>query len=141
MGKDDMAANNDEVEMAELEGVEFIHYAQTIRIMEDSVRCVRVNRVESEDGSVKHMEDLTDMFDVPAESVIIAIGQGPGADMNVAGVEHTQRGLLKVNEWGETDTPGVFAAGDIVTGPKTVVEAVAFTKRVFEKMEEYLKNA
>lgn len=141
MGKDDMAANNDEVEMAELEGVEFIHYAQTIRIMEDSVRCVRVNRVESEDGSVKHMEDLTDMFDVPAESVIIAIGQGPGADMNAAGVEHTQRGLLKVNEWGETDTPGVFAAGDIVTGPKTVVEAVAFTKRVFEKMEEYLKNA
>ncbi len=140
-GKDDMSANNDEIEMAILEGIEFTHYAQTIRILEDSVRCVRVQRIENEDGSVSFEEDYSDIFDVHADTVIIAIGQGPGADMNAAGVEHTQRGLLKVNEWGETDTPGVFAAGDIVSGPKTVIEAVAFTKRVFERMEDYLKKA
>jgi len=41
----------------------------------------------------------------------------------------------------ETNTPGVFAAGDIVSGPRTVVDAVAFTKKVFRRMEEYLGMA
>ena len=141
MGEDDMTANSDEIEMAQIDGVEFVHYAQTVRIMENAVRCVRVNRVENEDGSVSFEEDYSDTFDVPADSVIIAIGQGPGADTRAAGVRLTQRGLLDVNEWGETDTPGVFAAGDIVSGPRTVVEAVAFTKKVFQRMQEYLGMA
>ena len=138
MGENDMTANSDEIEMAQIDGVEFIHYAQAIRILENAVRCVQVNRVENEDGSVSFEEDYSHVFDVPADSVIIAIGQGPGADMKAAGVKLTQRGLLDVNEWGETNTPGVFAAGDIVSGPRTVVEAVAFTKKVFRRMEEYL---
>ncbi|MBQ6520721.1 MAG: FAD-dependent oxidoreductase [Anaerolineaceae bacterium] len=137
-GENDMSANQDEIEMAEIDGVEFIHYAQAVRILENAVRCVRVKRIENEDGSISFEEDYTEVFDVPADSVIIAIGQGPGADMQAAGVKLTQRGLLEVNEWGETDTPGVFAAGDIVSGPRTVVEAVAFTKKVFGRMEEYL---
>ena len=139
MGEENVTANHEEVEMAQIEGVEFIHYAQAVRIMENAVRCVRVNRIEHEDGSVSFEEDYSDVFDVPTDSVIIAIGQGPGADMKAAGVKLTQRGLFDVNENGETNTPGVFAAGDIVSGPKTVIEAVAFTKRVFAKMEEYLK--
>jgi len=141
MGENDMTANSDEIEMAQIDGVEFIHYAQAVRILEDAVRCVQVNRVENEDGSVSFEEDYSHTFDVPADSVIIAIGQGPGADMMAAGVRLTQRGLLDVNEWGETNTPGVFAAGDIVSGPRTVVEAVAFTKKVFRRMEEYLGMA
>ncbi len=139
MGEEDMTANRDEIEMAEIDGVEFIHYAQAVRIQEDSVRCVRVRRIENEDGSVSFEEDYTETFDVPADAVILAIGQGPGADLHTGSIQLTQRGLLEVNEWGETSTPGVFAAGDIVTGPKTVVEAVAFTKKVFTRMEEYLQ--
>lgn len=140
MGEEDMTANRDEVEMAELDGVEFVHYAQAVRIMDDGVRCVRVNRIENEDGTASFEEDYTETFDVPADSVILAIGQGPGADMNTGSIKLTQRGFLEVNEWGETNMPGVFAAGDIVSGPKTVVEAVAFAKKVFPHMEAYLKE-
>ena len=138
MGPDEMTANREETEMAEIEGVKFVHYAQAVRILENAVRCVRVNRITDEDGSVRFEEDFSEVFDIPADSVIIAIGQGPGADMNIAGMQLTQKGLLDVNEWGETNMPGVFAAGDIVSGPRTVIEAVAFTKKVLQRMEEYI---
>ena len=141
MGREEMSANHDEVEMAEIDGVEFVHYAQAVRITENAVKCVRVNRIAGEDGSVRFEEDYGNVFDVPADSVIIAIGQGPSADTRTAGVKLTQRGLFAVNEWGETDQKGVFAAGDIASGPKTVVEAVAFTKKVFAKMQEYLTDS
>jgi glutamate synthase (NADPH/NADH) small chain len=39
-----------------------------------------------------------------------------------------------------TNIPGVFAAGDVVSGPKTVVEAVAHTKKVAENIMEYCYN-
>ena len=139
-GPEDMTANKDEVEMAELDGVQFIHYAQTIRILDDSVRCVRVVKTEKEDGTVEYEENYDEVFDIPADSVILAIGQGPGADLKLGTLQLTQKGFLDVNERGETNTPGVFAAGDIVSGPRTVVEAVAFTKKVFNTMEEYLNE-
>jgi glutamate synthase (NADPH/NADH) small chain len=91
-----------------------------------------------DDGSVSFEEDFNETFDIPADSVIVAIGQGPNADIRTTGIKLTQRGLFEVNEWGETDIPGVFAAGDIVSGPKTVVEAIAFTKKVFTRMEQFL---
>ena len=139
-GEAEMTANKEEIEMAEIDGVQFMHHVQAVRIMDDCVRCVKVDRIEQEDGTVTFEENYGETFDVPADSVILAIGQGPGADLNAGSIKVTQRGLLEVNEFGETSTPGVFAAGDIVTGPKTVVEAVAFTKKVFARMEEYLKQ-
>ena len=139
-GEAEMTANKEEIEMAEIDGVQFMHHVQAVRIMDDCVRCVKVDRIEQEDGTVTFEENYDETFDVPADSVILAIGQGPGADLNAGSIKVTQRGLLEVNEFGETSTPGVFAAGDIVTGPKTVVEAVAFTKKVFARMEEYLKQ-
>ena len=44
------------------------------------------------------------------------------------------------HENGMTNIPGVFAAGDVVSGPKTVVEAVAHTKKVAEHMVSYCYN-
>ncbi|MBO7728619.1 MAG: NAD(P)-dependent oxidoreductase [Oscillospiraceae bacterium] len=139
-GAEEMPANHEEIELAELDGVEFMHYAQAVRILDDAVRCVRVNRVELEDGNVVYEEDFADTFDVPIDSVILAIGQGPGADVNSSVLEVTKKGLIIVDEWGETNLNGVFAAGDIVTGPRTVVEAIASTKKAFQRMDEYLQQ-
>ena len=54
-----------------------------------------------------------------------------------AQITTTLRGLLAVDENGMTNIPGVFAAGDVVSGPKTVVEAVAHSKKVAEQMAKY----
>ena len=48
-------------------------------------------------------------------------------------------GLLIADEDGRTSRPGVFAAGDIAHGARTVVEAVANGKRVAETMHAYMQ--
>ena len=139
-GEAEVTANREEIEMAEIDGVQFMYHVQAVRILDDCVRCAKVDRIEHEDGSVTFEENYEETIDVPADSVILAIGQGPGSEVYSDTISVTQKGLLAVNEFGETNMPGVFAAGDIVTGPKTVVDAVAFTKKVFFRMEEYLKQ-
>ena len=46
--------------------------------------------------------------------------------------------MLKVDAEGRTTVPGVFAAGDVVHGGRTVVEAVAGAKITAQVMEEYM---
>ena len=45
-----------------------------------------------------------------------------------------------MDEDGHTSRPGVFAAGDAASGARTVVEAVANSKRVAESMHEYMQS-
>jgi glutamate synthase (NADPH/NADH) small chain len=137
-GAEEIRANKSEVEMAIIDGVKMLHHCQAVRIMNGAVKCVKVDKMIAEDGSECLKEDFQASFELPADSVIIAIGQGPGADVvSVGNAKVTQRGLLQVDEFGRTSQEGVFAAGDIVTGPKTVIEAVAFAKKASEKIEEY----
>ncbi|MCW4011116.1 MAG: NAD(P)-dependent oxidoreductase [Candidatus Bathyarchaeota archaeon] len=138
---EEISADKAEVEMATIDGVKMLHDCQAVRITEDSVKCVKIDKTIAEDGSVNYKEDFQSSFEVPTDSVIIAIGQGPGADVvSVGSAKVTQRGLLQVDEFGRTSQKGVFAAGDVVTGPKTVIEAVAFAKKASEKIEEYCNN-
>jgi len=138
MGPDKVTADKQEEEMALMDGAVFYHNTQIVRIMDDCVRCVEVAEKVQEDGSIYYEEDFTKTFDLPADSVILAIGQGPGSDLRYGNMKFTARGLFEVNEDGETATPGVFAGGDSVTGPRTVVQAVASTMTASRKMIEYL---
>jgi glutamate synthase (NADPH/NADH) small chain len=138
---EDVKADKAEVEMAMIDGVKMLNLCQVVRITEDFVKCVKVEKIVAEDGSVSFVEDFQSSFDVPADSVILAIGQGPGSDVvSVGTAKVTERGLLQVDEFGRTSEKGVFAAGDIVTGPRTVIEAVAFAKKAAAKIEEYCNN-
>ncbi len=141
MGPDEVAAYQDEVELALIDGVRFLHYSKTIRITDHSVKWVGVQRVEGEDGSVTFEDDFTTSGDVQADAVIIAVGQGPAADVPDAGLKMTQGGLLEADDDGRTSRPRVFAAGDIVTGPRTVVEAVAHAKRAVETLDAVCRTA
>lgn len=140
MGPEEVAAYQDEVELALIDGVEFLHYSKTIRITDHSVKWVRVERVESEDGRVTFEDDFSVSGDVEADAVIIAVGQGPAADVPEAGLKFTRAGLIETDEAGRTSRPRVFAAGDIVTGPRTVVEAVAHAKLAVDSLDERIRG-
>lgn len=136
----DMTGNIHEINDAVREGVHFVHLLQPVKISEDYIQCVEVTPLEGEQG-LTYEEDFTKLVKLDADMVIIAIGQGPqGAVVSESTVKKTTRGLLDVDENGMTNTNGVFAAGDIVTGPKTVVEAVAFSKKVVEEIKQYIFN-
>jgi NADPH-dependent glutamate synthase beta subunit-like oxidoreductase len=66
-------------------------------------------------------------FELEADLIISAIGQVPNQSFELDLME--AGGRFKVDKDGRTSMPNVFAAGDFVTGSKTVVEAVAAGKR------------
>jgi len=132
-----MTGNKHEIAEAVDEGMQFVHLLQAVKLEEDGVKCVAVTAEKTESGTV-YEEDFTRVRKIPADSIIVAIGQGPqGAVMADSNVSKTQRGLVEADENGHTSSRGVFAAGDIVTGPKTVVEAVAFARKVADEIEKY----
>ena len=135
---EDVTATKLEFSEALEEGVEFVHQISVLRITENGVIAVDVDVTEDENGNIIYEENMLSRHDIEADSVILAIGQGPASTLSdKAQIATTLRGLFAVDENGMTNIPGVFAAGDVVSGPKTVVEAVAHTKRVAEQMTKY----
>ena len=134
----DVTATREEFGLALEEGVEFRHLMSALRITDEGVICVEVDVTEDENGAVCFEENMRSHRLIEADSVILAIGQGPkSAPSGKEQIATTLRGLFVVDENGMTNIPGVFAAGDVVSGPKTVVEAVAYTKKVAENIERY----
>lgn len=138
-GFEEMTATKQEIKEAKEDGVGFILYKAPVEILEDGVIFKNINKEVSEDGSVifKDVEDSEEIIE--CDSVIIAISQSPKNNIvnNTKNLETTKNGLLAVDEVGHTTRKGVFASGDVVTGAKTVVEAVANAKIVAEAMDSY----
>ncbi len=141
-GKDEVTANKDELDLAEVDGIKMNYYLNTIKIESDGIIVEPVLKQENEDGTITYVNDTEHPFKFPATSIIIAIGQGPQSNIvkTTKQIDTNQKGLIQTKGNGETTRPGVFAAGDVVSGPKTVVEAVAFTKIVADEIEAYCKN-
>lgn len=126
-GMDDIPASHHEVECAKIDGVKFELYKQPVEINKQGVL------YSSTDGS--NEEGLME-----ADSILIAISQSPKDNIvqTARQIEVDGKGLVITDESGRTTMEGVFASGDVVTGARTVVEAVAFSKRVATAIEEYI---
>ena len=133
-----ITASDYEFSYAKLEGVEFEYNKKPIEITDDGV--IFRDLIEGEDGSLTEVEGSDKLY--PMDSTVISISQGP---MNVivnttTGLKANKRGLLVADDCGRTSRPGIFASGDVVQGARTVVEAVAYSKRVAEAMHEYIQS-
>jgi glutamate synthase (NADPH/NADH) small chain len=129
-GMDDMPAEKHEVNCAKIDGVRFELYKEPVELCSSGVK------YRSTDGSGESGFE-------EADSILISISQAP-RDLivqNNKGIAVQDNGLVVTDESGRTTRDGVFASGDVVTGARTVVEAVAFSKRVANAMEEYFAKA
>ena len=129
-GEEDMPAEKIEIDHAKIDGVKFKLHRLPLELTEKGIRYMttdqEVNRESFEE----------------ADSILIAISQ-TARDLivkNNTGLSLGANGLLQSDENGITTRRGVFASGDVVTGARTVVEAVAFSKRVAVSIEEFISK-
>lgn len=141
-GKDEVTALKEELEFALIDGAKMNYYLNTVEIKRDGIIVEPVIKRELEDGSIEYINDSENKYKISASSVIIAIGQGAQSNIvkSTKEIEIDKRGLIQTNQSGATTRPGVYAAGDVVYGAKTVVEAVSATKLVAQEIDEYIKN-
>ncbi|AFA38876.1 NADPH-dependent glutamate synthase beta chain-related oxidoreductase [Pyrobaculum oguniense TE7] len=79
-------------------------------------------------------------FEEEFDTALIAAGEIPTPPGNCAGIEFNPDGTIKVNEKMMTTRKGVFAAGDVVTGPSLIGKALGSGMRAAQFVDEYLKS-
>lgn len=133
-----VSASSDEMSYAQLEGVEF-RFGKAISYFTEAGPVFKTAMFDAEDHVVGYEDELDQ---VHADSTIISISQGPKNRLvtTTDGLQATDKGLLVVDEGYRTTVPGVFAAGDVVTGSKTVVHAVEAAKEAAASMLGYLEE-
>ena len=78
-------------------------------------------------------------IDLECDSVLIAIGRGPNTYLQKsAGIQTGSKGAINIDDHCMTSLPGVFAAGDVVTGESLVVKAMARGREAAQRIHEYL---
>ena len=131
------AASVRELEYAVADGVEMHYGARPVEITDEGV--VYQQATFDENNEVTGLSEPK-LF--RADSVVIAASQGPKDKIvnTTTGLAVTDRGLLAADEEGRTSRPGIFGSGDVVSGARTVVEAVRHSKDVARAMDEYLQT-
>jgi len=143
--KADMPAMKEEVEDAVAEGCSIYELASPNSIETDEDGNVTALWVQPQivgrisDGRPKTSDAKENPVRIPADMIVIAIGQGiETRDFEKDGIP-VRRGLI--DAWSTADVkdiPGVFAGGDCISGPATVIQAIAAGKVAAANIDNYL---
>jgi NADH-quinone oxidoreductase subunit F len=147
--RDEMPANDEEIEEAEHEKIKLLYLIAPTRVITENgkVKSLECQRMELGDfdasGRRRPVPVKGSEFLLDADTVIPAIGYLP--DLSCLpqndGFKPTRWGTLSVDPVTlATHIPGVFAGGDCVIGPSTVVEAMASGYRAATSIDRYLKE-
>ena len=127
----DIPAIHEEVEEANREGIEIYFQVSPLRIIGKDGKAIGLEftRTGSKKGST---------FVVFADTIIAAIGQRVDRKA-LKGLDLNRDGTVQADpETGETSMKGVFAGGDVVTGPGWVIDAIAAGKKGADSIYRYL---
>jgi NADPH-dependent glutamate synthase beta subunit-like oxidoreductase len=140
----EMPAIPEEVEEAIREGVHIHLLTAPVRMIGRSgklvgMECIRMRLGEPDErGRRKPIPIQGSNFKVNAETIISAIGQRVDQD-HLKGLEKNPDGTIRVDpETGETNLKGIFAGGDMVTGPGWAIDAIAAGKRGAQSIHQFL---
>ena len=131
-------ASAEEIAYAKVDGAVLSFGMQPVEITDDGPVFQKV--LFDEEGNRTGVDETP--IQVHADSTIVSVSQGPKDKLvnTTEGLKASANGLLVTNQFGETTHPGIFAAGDVVLGAKTVVEATAYAKVVVDAMDQYMQG-
>ena len=138
----------EEIEAAIREGVELETLVSPIKIHAREGRLTGIECVRNRLGEVDATGRRTPVpipgseFSVDLDTLIVAIGERPSSRALASmGLELDKGGRVKADrKILETSIKGVFAGGDLVTGPNTVIDAVASGKKAALVIDRYLSG-
>ena len=156
---EELPARKEEVEHAMEEGIEFLLLNNPVEILGfenpdnprdpkngfvTAMRCIKMELGEpDEQGRRRPIPIEGSEFELPVDTVIIAIGTSPNPliKSTTSGLEVNRRGGIVVREeTGATSRTGVYAGGDAVTGAATVISAMGAGKLAAKSIDEYLSK-
>lgn len=144
----EMPAIKSEIEEALAEGIDIQFLAAPVNVLSrhgklEAVECIRMELGEmDQSGRRRPVPVEGSEFRVKADTLILAISQEPDvAVLSGNGLKISQWNTLDVNpETLSTNIEGIFAGGDVVTGPNTVTEAMAHGKTAALMIDKYIKG-
>ena len=150
--QNEMPAYEEEIEGALQEGVKLITLVTPKRIVSTKgrvagIECLR-NKLGEPDGSGRRRPIPVEgsEFIIPLETLIVAISESSDIDcLTVAGSMQIEtdikRGTVVIDQTTlATNRPGIFAGGDLVTGPNTIVDAIAAGKKAAMMIDRYIRG-
>ncbi len=146
----EMPAQVEEVRAALEEGIQILELIAPKSILgteEGNVHGIRCQRMKlgapDEKGRRRPLPIPGSEFDLTVDKILVAIGEAPDPSFLPEGtsVEVTAWGGLLINkETLATGAPGVFAAGDVTYGPKSIIHAAAHGRRAAQSIHAYLSK-
>ncbi|MGL5259661.1 MAG: FAD-dependent oxidoreductase [Lachnospiraceae bacterium] len=137
-----MTASIEERVEGEQEGIILHDGTSFLRIIgEKQVEGIELQKVEKfyfdeERKAVLELKEGSEEV-ISVDTVIFAVGQKP-KEVDGFGVELLRNAYIKVNQNAETSLSGVFACGDVVTGTKSVISAIAEGRKSAQEIDRYL---
>jgi NADPH-dependent glutamate synthase beta subunit-like oxidoreductase/coenzyme F420-reducing hydrogenase delta subunit len=144
---DEMPAGRDEVAASEQEGVRFYYLASPVAFLGEGhvqkLRCIRMQLGEPDPSGRRRPVPIENSeFEMEADMVILAIGYTPDTtSLKESGLNINRNGTVIVkDETGTTNLSGVFAAGDVVSGPQSVIDAIASGRKVADSIHRHFRG-
>ncbi|MCK4763722.1 MAG: FAD-dependent oxidoreductase [Candidatus Aminicenantes bacterium] len=144
----EMPALPEEVDAALEEGVQLKTLVSPVRILSQQDRLSAVEFIDNKQGEIdaggrRRPEPVPGSEKtVPLDTLVVTIGDVPDIyNILTMGIDVVDWGTIKTDkDTLMTTRPGVFAGGDVVTGPNTVVEAIAAGKKAAFMIDRHLSG-
>lgn len=144
----EMPVRSEEVEAAEKEGVKITFLAAPVKILTKAgavtgIECKKMELGEPDDSGRRRPVPVEGSeFTIDTDMVMPAIGEKPDLSLiEGVSINTTESGTVVVDPASnQTSRPGVFAGGDCVTGPATLIEAIAAGNRAAKSIDQYLRS-